>query len=222
MTVHSLILAVMSPRPRETTDDAILEATSRAIARHGPARLTLAHVAAEVGVAPATLVQRFGSKRGLLLALARLGTASTARQYAALRGAHPSPLAALFAVGDCMAGMAPTPEALANHLAFLHIDLTDPEFHQLALKQARAARDELRTFLDAAVEAGELSPCDTQRLARAVQVTLGGSLLQWAIDRAGTAADWIRDDLETLLRPYRRSSKAASPRRRRTKPRGKL
>jgi len=203
----------MCPRPRETTDDAILAATHRAMSRFGPARLTLAHVAAEVGVAPATLMQRFGSKRGLLLALARQAVAATGQQYAAIRAAHPSPLAALFAVADCMAGMAPTPEALANNLAYLHIDLTDPDFHRLALEQARAARAELRAILDDAVKAGELAPCNTQRLARAVGVTLGGGLLAWAIEREGTAADWLRYDLKTLLAPYRRSGKAARSRR---------
>jgi AcrR family transcriptional regulator len=213
MTVHLLIVDVMSPRPRETTDDAILGATARAISRYGPARLTLAHVAAEVGVAPATLMQRFGSKRGLLLALARQGAGATGEQYAAIRAAHPSPLAALFAVADCMAGMAPTPEALANHLAFLHIDLTDPDFHRLALEQSRAGRAELRGLLDAAVRAGELAPCDTGRLARAVQVTLGGGLLAWAIEREGTAVEWLRDDLETLLAPYRRPGHRRRPKK---------
>src|SRR3989442_535797 len=166
MTVHSLIVTVMCPRPRETTDDAILEATHRAMSRFGPGRLTLAHVAAEVGVAPATLMQRFGSKRGLLLALAKQGVAATGQQYAAIRAAHRSPLAALFAVADCMAGMASTPEALANNLAYLHLDLTDPDFHRLILEQTRAARGEIRAFLDEAVKAGELAPCDTKRLAR--------------------------------------------------------
>ena len=59
----------MSPRPKATTDQAILDATHRAVTRIGPMRLTLAHVAREAGVSPATLVQRFGSKRALLLAL---------------------------------------------------------------------------------------------------------------------------------------------------------
>jgi AcrR family transcriptional regulator len=204
----------MCPRPRETTDDAILAATARAIARFGPARLTLAHVAAEVRVAPATLVQRFRSKRGLLLALARQGSAATCEGYAAIRAAHASPLAAVFAVADCMAGMAGTPEELANHLAFLHIDLTDAEFHALALEQARAARGEIRAMLDAAVRVGELAPCDTQRLASAVQVTLGGGLLAWAIERDGTAADRLRDELETLLGPYQRAARKTKSRRR--------
>jgi len=204
----------MCPRPRETSDNAILEATAQAIARYGPVRLTLAHVATELGIAPATLMQRFGSKRGLLLALAKLGTASTEREYAAIRKANASPLAGLFAVADCMAGMAPTPEALANHLAFLHIDLTDAEFHLLALEQSRVGQGEIRAFLDAAVKAGELVPCDTRRLARAVQVMLGGSLLTWAIYREGTAAGWLREDLETLLAPYRRSGRGEGKRKR--------
>jgi AcrR family transcriptional regulator len=204
----------MCPRPRETTDAAILEATHRAVSRYGPAKLTLAHVAAEAGVAPATLIQRFGTKRGLLLALAKLGTASTAKEYAAIRAAHPSPLEGLFAIADCMAGMAPTPAVLANHLAYLHIDLTDPDFHQLALEQARVARGEVRAVLNAAVAAGELLPCDTERLARVVQVTLGGGLLAWAIERVGTAAQWLRYDLETVLSPYRPTSQATSKRRR--------
>jgi AcrR family transcriptional regulator len=196
----------MCPRPRETTDEALLQATARAVSRHGPARLTLAHVAAESGVAPATLLQRFGSKRGLLLALAKQGAALTAGQYAAMRAGNPSPLDALFAVATCMAHMAPTPEELANHLAFLHIDLTDPEFHQLALEQARAARREIRGLLDEAVTARELTRCDTEKLARSVQVTLGGGLIAWAIERAGTAAEWLRDDLAALLEPYRRTA----------------
>jgi AcrR family transcriptional regulator len=204
----------MSPRPRETTDEAILAATARAIARHGPARLTLAHVAAEVSVAPATLMQRFGSKRGLLLALARLGSSSSGLEYAAIRAVHPSALAALFAVADCMARMAPTPEELANHLAFLQTDLTDPDFHQLALEQSRASRREIRALLDEAVKAGDLVAADTERLARAVQVVLGGGLLSWAIEREGTAAEWLRYDLETLLGPYRRPGKAEGPPRR--------
>src|SRR5262245_61149963 len=145
----------MSPRPRATSDDAIIGAAARAVSRVGPARLTLAHVAAELGIAPATIVQRFGSKRGLLLALARLGTSAGA-ECAALRAAHVSPLAALDAITTCYARMVSTPEELANHLAFLHIDLTDPEFHRLALDNARDVSAEIRAALDAAVAAREL------------------------------------------------------------------
>lgn len=194
----------MSPRPRATSDAEILAATHRAVNRLGPLKLTLADVAAEAGVSPATLVQRFGSKRGLLLAFAQLGGGSQAEMFAQIRAAHPTAAAAIGGVAECMAGMAETPEALSNALAFLQIDLTDPEFHRYALAHAREMRAGIRGLLDEAVASGEIARCDTARLARAVQAMINGSLLQWAIDREGDVARRLRDDVETLLAPYRR------------------
>jgi AcrR family transcriptional regulator len=204
----------MCPRPRTATDAALLTAAARAVSRVGPSRLTLADVAAEAGVAPATLVQRFGSKRGLLLALAKQGSSAAAGEMAAFR-AYDSPLAALRAFAECMAGMAPSPEELANHLAFLVIDLTDPEFHCHALEQARAFQVELHALLDAAVAAGEVAPCDTARLARLLQETLHGALVTWAIYREGTAREWVRQELEMLLTPYLEGNRRAPATRKR-------
>jgi AcrR family transcriptional regulator len=184
------------------SDEELLQATARAVSRVGPARLTLADVAREAGVVPATLVQRFGTKRGMLLALARLGSASEGEQMAAIRAAHSSPLEALYAVAECWTRMAPSPEELANHLSFLVIDLTDPEFHFFALKHARSFHAEMKGLLDDAVTSGELNACNTDALARVVQETLQGALVAWAIYREGTAGDWVRRDLEFVLGPY--------------------
>lgn len=194
-------------------------AAARAVSRVGPARLTLADVAAEAGVVPATLVQRFGSKRGLLLALVRLGPATVGDEFAAIRAAHSSPLAALLAVGDCMAGMASSPEELANHLAFLHMDLTDPDFHRSALEHSRGFMAELKALLDGACAASELAPCNTSRLARLMQELLHGSLVTWALFREGTAREWVRQDLEALLAPYRRPGRRPPSKTRRRKAR---
>jgi AcrR family transcriptional regulator len=198
----------MSPRPRAATDAAILAAAFRAVCRLGPARLTLADIAAEAGVSPATLVQRFGSKRGLLLALARSAAEGVDACFAAVRAAHPEPLAALVASATEMARWVKTPQEMANHLAFLQIDLSDADFHRLALDNSRQILAGYRAILDEAVAAGELVKCDTARLARAVGAISGGSLLGWAILREGTAEGMVREDLEALLGPYRRPAKA--------------
>jgi AcrR family transcriptional regulator len=193
----------MSPRPRTIADTEILEATGRALQRVSPAQLTLATVAAEAGLAPATLLQRFGSKRGLLLAFAERAGSGVAREFEAARAAGGSPLESLLTVLVGMTGMVATPEALSNSLAFLQLDLSDSAFHRHALDHARAMRTQIRTVLDAAVAAGELTPCDTARLARAVQVTFNGALVTWAIEREETLAGWLRDELEWLLHPFR-------------------
>jgi AcrR family transcriptional regulator len=191
----------MSPRPRATSDSAILTAAHRAVTRVGPMRLTLADVAREAGVSPATLVQRFGSKKQLLLALVAAESGVEDQWASILALAKQSPLKALFAYAECMAELAPTPEVLSNHLSFLQMDLVDPEFHGLAVAHARETLSFLQTTLDEAVARGELTPCDTARLARVVQATVGGSLMQWAIDRNGKLRNRLREDLDTLLQP---------------------
>ncbi len=193
----------MSPRTRLISDSQLLLAAVRVIERLGPSRLTLADVGKEAGIAPATLLQRFGSKRGLLLAIAGQGSSGVREEFARIRAGSRSPLRAVEAVARCMAQMAKSPEALANHLAFLEIDLADPDFHRLALAHARQFGAELRALLEDAVRAGELRKCSVARLARTIQSLLGGSLLNWAIYREGKADAWLVADLDTLLKPYR-------------------
>jgi AcrR family transcriptional regulator len=203
----------VSPRPRAKTDEDVLEGTLAVIRRLGPSRMTLADVAREVGLAPATLVQRFGSKRGLLLAVARHGSATVAREFAGIRAGRESPLAALGAVARCMTSMVETPEALANSLAFLRMDLADPEFRKYAQRHAEAMRSEIRALLDAAIECGELGPCDTRRLARAVHGLLNGSLLSWALDHEGPVEKRVAEDLDVVLGPHRRAPSLSRRRR---------
>jgi AcrR family transcriptional regulator len=194
----------VSPRPRTVTDDDILAATARAMSKVPPTRFTLAEVAREVGLAPATLVQRFGSKRGLLLALSAQSAASMDASFEMVRQAHASHVEALLSAATAMARFSATPEELANSIAYLHIDLSDAEFHRHILESSRAMQRGYRSLLDDAMEAHELIPCDTERLARAVEAVAGGSLIGWAIHRKGKAETWVRKDLETLLAPYRR------------------
>jgi AcrR family transcriptional regulator len=201
MVIH--YLSSVSPRPRTVTDDQILAATARAMSRVPPTRFTLAEVAREVGLAPATLVQRFGSKRGLLLALSAQSAAGMDDCFARVREAHASPLEALLTAATEMARFSVTPEELANSIAYLHIDLSDAEFHKHILESSRAMQRGYRALLGDAVAACELVSCDTERLARAVEAVAAGSLIGWAIHRKGKAEGWVRRDLETLLAPYR-------------------
>ena len=66
----------MCARPRRISDEEIFAATMRAMSRLPPSELTLAAIGGEAGVTAGALVQRFGSKRALILALARQGAES--------------------------------------------------------------------------------------------------------------------------------------------------
>ena len=189
-------------------------ATMCVMQRRSPMDLTLADVAKEAGVVPATLIQRFGTKRGLLLAACRTAPGGVPEQFAAARAKPGSPLKTLIELYVKCSGFASTPEAMANGLAYLQIDLIDPEFRAITLAQFTAIRGETQKLLDDAAAADELKPCNTTDLARLIQQVNGGAMLDWAVYRKGSLAAWLRRSLEGLLAPYRLGAEADLPKAR--------
>jgi AcrR family transcriptional regulator len=199
----------MPGRRLKVTDDEVFAAAQRAMSRRGPHELTLADIAAEAGVTPGRLVQRFGSKRALLVALSERFAVSAGAVFASLRAAHREPLAALRAYADCMADLAPTPEALLRNLAYLQADLADEALSAHLVRNARATRREIAVLLEAARAGGELrQDTEVRVLARLVETVIQGSLLSWATYREGRARAWIGRDLEAVLSPWLAETRA--------------
>ena len=104
--------------------------------------------------------------------------------------------------------MADTDRVLERRLAGIVGDghvLTDPDLRTNAVRHSREMRLQIRPLLDAAIAAGELVPADSEHLAQAVYTTYSGALLTWAIDGHGDLADWLRQEIDFLLAPYRPS-----------------
>jgi AcrR family transcriptional regulator len=190
------------PRPRTVSDEAILDAVLTLAHRVGPARLTFAAVAAEVGLSAATLVQRFGTKRDLLLAADKRGID---HWVGALdRATAASPLARVVeGLVLAVEGVA-TPERMANSVAMLQLDIADPDFHAETLRGARAVRARIERDLNAALGAGELhAATDVATLAALVETTYHGAMIGWAIHRERALPDWMRAQVEAVLAPHR-------------------
>jgi hypothetical protein len=84
--------------------------------------------------------------------------------------------------------------------------MTDPDFRRLLAKQARATRAGLQRLVQSAMDAGELSPrAKPAQLARTIETVLSGSLITWGFYREGTAAKWMRADLDAVLKPWLRA-----------------
>lgn len=191
------------PRPQKVTDEQLFSATYAVMNRVGPRELTLAAIAQEAGVTAAVIVQRFGSKRDLLLTLTRRYYESSGDVVASFAQQHRSPLAGLRAYADCVAGMAASPAAFVRSLAYLQDDLSDAEFRRLLAQHGKATRAGLRRLLDAAIKAGELREgVPAARLARTVETVLSGAMMTWAIYQEGAAAAWVRAELDAVLAPY--------------------
>ena len=193
----------MSPRRRKAEDVDVFAALVRVMHRRGPAELTLREIAAEAGVTAGALVQRFGSKRAMLLAHARHAAATGDLGMAVPASRTSSPLEALRSITAVHAQLAGSPGAALRNLAYLHNDLADPMLRRYLLRMSRAARRHYEKLVNDAVAAGQLLPdTDQPALARSIEVTLGGSFLAWTLYRRGSASEWLREDLEATLRPY--------------------
>ncbi len=197
----------MSPRARKVSDDEVFAAAYRVMNRVGPADMTLGAIAEEAGVTAGLLVQRFGSKRALLVRLAELSAASSRGMIEALRASSETPLAALDAYVQCMAGLASSPEALVRSLAYLTDDLSDPELRVHLETQGKQTRVGLEALIREAIDVGELvASTDVKALVRVIEAVVPGSMLTWATYRTGMAAKWMRRDLQAVLAPYRPAS----------------
>ena len=187
-------------RPRKASDDDIFLATQRAMARLTPAELTLKEIAEEAGLTAGALVQRFGSKRELMLALMERWSGGAHEMFEGMRASDPSPLGAIRSWAKVMASMGDSSGGLAHHLGWLQQDLGDPEFHPYAQRNARESREELRRLVADAVAAGELpADVDVDDATRLLEATIGGSLLSWGFHRDGSAQAWVAADVARLL-----------------------
>jgi AcrR family transcriptional regulator len=191
------------PRIKNLTDETVLAGVLRVVQRLGPERFTLAAAGAEVGLAASTLVQRFGTKRALLLAT---------DQWAVERwvGGMDEVPAEGPALDRLIAGLVhavdpnTTAEEMANSVSLLQVALADSEFHDSTRDGAVRLRAKILERLREAKANSELcADTDVDALAELIEITYHGAMIAWAIHRDGPLITSLRARFTQLLQPYR-------------------
>ena len=202
----------MIGRPRSASDEAIFQAVAAVVTASGPSGLTLAAVAGRVGLSAPALAQRFGSKQGLLVAFEAREVTAVADALATAQAGGADPVRAIVTVLSALPGAVTTRDGLANNLAFLQMDLTDPELRPHAVAHSRALRDGIAALAADAVRAGLLAAGTLpETLAADLWACYCGAMVTWAIDGTGTLPDWIAAHLERILAPHRTHVKDTKP-----------
>lgn len=174
-------------RTKTQSDESVLDAAIAVMLRARGGDFTLAQVAAASGLAPATLMQRFGDKRGLILAAMDRDNA----RFAEILGAAPRERS-VAAVIDLFWGMTPgleDDEALAEQRLWLSGDMSDPALNGLARARFALLRQAVIERMPALV-----APAD--RAARLLEAQWQGALNQWSVSRQGSLADYVAESLE--------------------------
>jgi len=173
------------PRVKKLSDEAVLDLALQAMLEHGPQATTLPLLGRAVGLSPATLLQRFGSKGQLFERVFERAQAGLVDHLAA-RPQGPDPRADLLALLHRQAEPFVTRAHAAGHLALLVQDITD-ETRRLATQQYLHA---LRKGI--ARDLSRLGCPDPDPLAIRLEALWSGLMLQWAIqDEVASVHDWL-------------------------------
>ena len=157
------------------------------------------------------LVQRFGSKRELMLAHWRQAAAGGGRRMQQDPRAR-SPLNELRATAALFAKLAVSPRAALRNLAYMQSDWADRAFRPHVLRHARAARAHYEQLVADAVTRGELrADTDTPDPGTDNRGHAGWFIPGMTLYREGPAAKRFREDLDTTLRPYLARGVTRSP-----------
>jgi TetR/AcrR family macrolide resistance operon transcriptional repressor len=178
-------------RKKTISDEAVLAAALRVMIPRGPSDFTLADVAAEAGIAPATLIQRFGDKRRLIVAAFAQDNASFAAALGRL-----SPKTGAEAVISIFRHMCPGTDDVglfADQLLWLRQDMRDPDLNRLARERFRLLREAVAARLPPL-------PIPPAEAALLVEAQWQGALNQWGIEPQGSLADFVAARLTNWFR----------------------
>jgi AcrR family transcriptional regulator len=178
------------PRRKVISDEAVLDATGRVLLERGPHAFTLAQVSKVAGIAPATLIQRFGTKQGLLQAF---GSRAAPRASGRPKVSDEPPLKVLVRLLLERATGLEGPGAMANRIALMLEELKNESLRAQAARQAFATELLIERLLE---QAGFDAP---ERAARVIYAAWTGALLGWALRGEGSLERYLKRVLgETL------------------------
>jgi AcrR family transcriptional regulator len=174
-------------RTKTISDESVLAAAATVMFAKGPSDFTLADVAKAAGIAPATLVQRFGDKHGLVVA----AIAQDNRAFEGFLAELPRDVGAEAVIGvfgRMFAGVEEDADQFADQLLWLRQDMRDPDLNRLA----RERFEKLRAAIAARMPPLSIPADDAAVL---VEAQWQGALNQWGIFRQGRLADFVTDRL---------------------------
>ncbi|HEY5072195.1 MAG TPA: TetR/AcrR family transcriptional regulator [Caulobacteraceae bacterium] len=173
-------------RQKTISDEAVLDAAMGVMFAKGPSDFTLADIAQAAGIAPATLVQRFGDKRRLILATLARDNEMFARILAELPINHGA--AAVIAVLRLLTPDIDDAGVFSDQLLWLRQDMRDPDLNRLARERFEKLREAIAPRLPPLA----IAPA---KAALLVEAQWQGALNQWGIAPEGRLVDFVTRSL---------------------------
>ena len=179
------------PRHKSISDGEILDRALPLMASAGPGGFTLADLAREVGIASATLLQRFGDKQTLIeRAFARDNERFVVWIDNLPDGVGVDVVIRIYSDATLLFGENPS---LADHLLWLREDIRDPALNRLS-------RHRFELFRAAIVRRLPPMRVPADTVARLLDAQFHGAVVQWGLEPQGRLADFMARRLQDWFR----------------------
>ena len=182
------------PRRKTLSDHDLLDQLAPVLLRLGMHRATLAALGRAVGLSPATLLQRFGSRVGVIEAVIDRLTDQLEAELASELPATPNPAGELIDWLTSRAAILGDRAMLAGSLEVLGRDFALPERRVQAARHQRLVRSRIQRSLAAT---GVGLP-QQEALAPVFEAHWHGLVIQWGLSGRGTLEDHVRSGLRVL------------------------
>lgn len=189
------------PQKKLINDETVLEKALLVISEHGPDNFTLADIGKAVGLAPATLMQRFGSKQQLLVLAAKQANIKMKHDLEALKEQQlpwdKELMLLLIGVPDGFGSR----QEIANSLSVLKLDMVDPELHPIARTLFDRLRKRIHELLLLGQKSKQLNPSiDTKITTLELDALRHGLVIQWTLSGKGNLRTWMESGFKNYLK----------------------
>lgn len=189
------------PQKKLINDETVLEKALLVISEHGPENFTLADVGKAVGLAPATLMQRFGSKQKLLVLAAKQANIKMKGDLEELKKQQlpweEELMHLLVGVPDGFGSR----QEIANSLSVLKLDMVDPELHPIARDLFNRLQKRIQELLVEGRKSNQLKPSiDTKTTTLELDALRHGLVIQWTLNGKGNLHTWMENGFKSYLK----------------------
>jgi AcrR family transcriptional regulator len=175
-------------------DQTVLEKALLVISEQGPEKFTLADVGKAVGLAPATLMQRFGSKQQLLILAAKQANVKLRSDLEELKKKKlPWDQELIHLLSGVPKGFG-SRQDIANSLGVLKLDMIDPELHPIARHLFESLRQRIQELIQEGQSSEQLdSSFDVNVITWELDALRHGLVIQWTLSGKGTLQKWLEN-----------------------------
>lgn len=149
-----------------------------------------------MGLAPATLIQRFGSKQQLITLAAKQAYVKQVETLAELKKKHlPWDKELIHLLSSMPEGFG-SRQDIANSLGVLKMDMVDPELHPIARDLFESLRQRFQELLMEGRRLKQLPDIDVNAVTWELDALRHGLVIQWTLSGKGTLEKWLKKSFQ--------------------------